>query len=133
MVDVMFNETLICRFAEADLRLYPTVIRYESVYATLFKCSRLNLNPYRCRFTEADLRLYPTIIRYDSVYTTLFKCSRQRVSDYPALARWRKDVYNLGVASPGMQVNRGWSNRKGKQIRNYCAGIVSSDYPGLAC
>ena len=58
-----------------------------------------------CRFTEADLRLYPTIIRYDSVYTTLFRCSRRRVSDYPALARWREDVYNLRVPAAGMQVH----------------------------
>jgi glutathionyl-hydroquinone reductase len=56
------------------------------------------------RFTEADLRLYPTIIRYDSVYTTLFRCARRRVSDYPALARWRQDVYNLHVPAAGMQV-----------------------------
>ncbi len=56
------------------------------------------------RFTEADLRLYPTIIRYDSVYTTLFKCARRRVSDYPALERWRRDVYNLRTPSSSLQV-----------------------------
>lgn len=61
---------------------------------------------FLCRFTAADLRLYPTIIRYDSVYTTLFKCSRRRVTDYPALTRWRKDVYNLRTASGGMQARR---------------------------
>ena len=27
-----------CRFTEADLRLFPTIIRYDSVYAILFKC-----------------------------------------------------------------------------------------------
>jgi glutathionyl-hydroquinone reductase len=48
--------------------------------------------------------LYPTIIRYDSVYTTLFRCSRRRISDYPALARWRKDVFNLHVPAASMQV-----------------------------
>ena len=62
------------------------------------------------RFTEADLRLYPTIIRYDSVYTTLFRCARRRVADYPALARWREDVYNLRVPVAGMQVHmRVWT------------------------
>lgn len=28
------------KFTEADLRLYPTVVRYDSVYATLFRCPR---------------------------------------------------------------------------------------------
>ncbi len=32
------------RFTEADLRLYPTIIRYDSVYATLFKCTRLRIS-----------------------------------------------------------------------------------------
>jgi len=32
------------RFTEADLRLYPTIIRYDSVYATLFKCTRMRVS-----------------------------------------------------------------------------------------
>lgn len=51
-----------------------------------------------CRFTEADLRLYPTIIRYDGVYATLFKCSRKRISDYPNLSGWLRDVYQIQIA-----------------------------------
>lgn len=27
------------RFTEADLRLIPTAVRFDAVYATLFKCS----------------------------------------------------------------------------------------------
>ncbi len=34
------------RFTEADLRLYPTAIRYDAVYATLFKCSRRRIADY---------------------------------------------------------------------------------------
>ena len=34
------------RFTEADLRLYPTIIRYDGAYATLFKCSRRRIADY---------------------------------------------------------------------------------------
>ena len=57
-----------------------------------------------CRLTEADLRLYPTIIRYDSAYAILFKCSRRRVSDYPSLQGWLRDMYQLKVPTDGLQV-----------------------------
>jgi putative glutathione S-transferase len=56
------------------------------------------------RLTEADLRLYPTIIRYDSAYAILFKCSKHRVSDYPNLKAWLRDMYQLKVPSSGLQV-----------------------------
>lgn len=56
------------------------------------------------KLTEADLRLYPTIVRYDSAYAILFKCSRRRVSDYPNLKAWLRDVYQLKVPSPGLQI-----------------------------
>ena len=52
------------------------------------------------RFTEADLRLYPTIVRYDGAYATLFKCCRRRVADYPNLAAWLRDVYQLPNPAP---------------------------------
>ena len=35
-----------CRVTEADVRLYPTLIRYDSVYATLFKCSKRRIADY---------------------------------------------------------------------------------------
>lgn len=56
------------------------------------------------KLTEADLRLYPTIIRYDSAYAILFKCSRRRVSDYPNLKGWLRDMYQLKVPSSGLQI-----------------------------
>lgn len=56
------------------------------------------------KLTEADLRLYPTIIRYDSAYAILFKCSKHRVSDYPNLKAWLRDMYQLKVPSSGLQV-----------------------------
>lgn len=34
------------RFTEADLRLFPTIVRFDAVYATLFKCSRRRVADY---------------------------------------------------------------------------------------
>lgn len=34
------------RFTEADLRLYPTIIRYDTAYAVLFKCSKRRIEDY---------------------------------------------------------------------------------------
>ncbi|CAL5225669.1 g8532 [Coccomyxa viridis] len=34
------------RFTEADLRMYPTIIRYDGCYTTLFKCCRKRIGDY---------------------------------------------------------------------------------------
>lgn len=60
-----------------------------------------------CRFTEADLRLFPTIIRFDAVYAGLFKCGKRRISDYPHLAAWMRDVYQINLPGGGLQVGAG--------------------------
>ncbi|KAL4457697.1 hypothetical protein ABPG75_012562 [Micractinium tetrahymenae] len=45
---VLSRQRFVCgeRFTEADLRLFPTIARYDSVYATLFKCSRRRVADY---------------------------------------------------------------------------------------
>ncbi|EKF73406.1 glutathione S-transferase domain-containing protein [Alcanivorax hongdengensis A-11-3] len=49
--------------------------------------------------TEADVRLWTTLVRFDPVYVTHFKCDRRRISDYPNLQGFLKDIYQLpGVA-----------------------------------
>ncbi len=35
-----------CRFTEADLRLFPTIARFDAVYATLFRCCRHRVADY---------------------------------------------------------------------------------------
>ena len=50
--------------------------------------------------TEADIRLFTTLVRFDPVYVTHFKCDLKRISDYPALAGYLRELYQLpGVAS----------------------------------
>jgi putative glutathione S-transferase len=49
--------------------------------------------------TEADWRLFTTLVRFDSVYHLHFKCNRRRITDYPALWAYTRDLYqHPGVA-----------------------------------
>ncbi|SLM61695.1 MULTISPECIES: glutathione S-transferase family protein [Dickeya] len=51
------------------------------------------------RLTEADIRLWTTLIRFDPVYHTHFKCDKRRLSDYPNLYGYLRDIYQLpGIA-----------------------------------
>ena len=42
--------------------------------------------------TETDLRLWPTLARFDAVYHGHFKCARRRLTDYPNLLGYARDV-----------------------------------------
>jgi glutathionyl-hydroquinone reductase len=60
---------------------------------------RLGRQRYLCgnRFTEADVRLFVTLIRFDAAYHGHFKCNLRRLSDYPVLAAYTRDVYQMPV------------------------------------
>ncbi|HEY2508576.1 MAG TPA: glutathione S-transferase C-terminal domain-containing protein [Streptosporangiaceae bacterium] len=45
--------------------------------------------------TEADVRLYVTLARFDAVYYSHFKCNLRRITDYPNLWRYARDLYAL--------------------------------------
>jgi putative glutathione S-transferase len=47
------------------------------------------------RFTEADLRLFHTLLRHDSVYMTHFKLNQARISDYPAITGFTREIYQM--------------------------------------
>ncbi|MCW8108566.1 glutathione S-transferase family protein [Alteromonas ponticola] len=50
--------------------------------------------------TEADWRLFTTLIRFDVVYHGHFKCNIKRISDYPALSGYMRELYQYrNVAS----------------------------------
>ena len=80
--------------------------KYEEAYGDLFDSldwleERLSSQRYLAgnRLTEADWRLFTTLIRFDAVYYSHFKCNRQRISDFPALSAYVKDLYQVpGVA-----------------------------------
>ncbi len=49
--------------------------------------------------TEADWRLFTTLIRFDAVYVGHFKCNQQRISDYPNLSNYVRELYQIpGIA-----------------------------------
>jgi len=79
---------------------------YEEAFTALFATlddieARLECQRYLAgsKPSEADWRLFTTLIRFDPVYYGLFKCNRQRISDYPALSSYTRDLYQVpGIA-----------------------------------
>ncbi|HEX5188076.1 MAG TPA: glutathione S-transferase C-terminal domain-containing protein [Streptosporangiaceae bacterium] len=69
----------------------------EAVFTTL---DALDERLARRRFllgdliTEADVRLYPTLARFDAVYYPKFHCNLRRLTDYPYLWAYTRDLYN---------------------------------------
>ena len=75
---------------------------YEEAYHELFDGldeidARLASNRYLLgsQFTEADWRLFTTLVRFDAVYVGHFKCNKQRISDYPNLSGYLRDLYQV--------------------------------------
>lgn len=51
------------------------------------------------KITEADWRLFTTLIRFDSVYVGHFKTNKKQVEDYPAIAAYVRELYQIeGIA-----------------------------------
>jgi putative glutathione S-transferase len=78
---------------------------YDEAYDGLFSAldqleARLANRRYLVgdRQTEADWRLFPTLARFDVAYFSIFKCNRQRLSEFPNLWRYTRDLY----ATPGI-------------------------------
>jgi glutathionyl-hydroquinone reductase len=44
--------------------------------------------------TEADIRLWVTLARFDSVYYSHFKANQRRITDYPNLWGYARDLYS---------------------------------------
>lgn len=75
---------------------------YEDAFNALFDAldmieDRLARQRYLVgdRITEADWRLFTTLVRFDPVYVGHFKCNRQRISDFPQLSNYLRDLYQV--------------------------------------
>ncbi|KPV39202.1 glutathionyl-hydroquinone reductase YqjG [Thiohalorhabdus denitrificans] len=75
---------------------------YEEAFDSLFAALdavETRLAEYRYlvgnRLTEADWRLFTTLVRFDPVYYGHFKCNRQRVTDFPSLSGYLRDLYQV--------------------------------------
>jgi glutathionyl-hydroquinone reductase len=79
---------------------------YEDAFDTLFAAlddmeARLARRRYLAgdRITEADWRLFTTLVRFDPVYFGHFKCNLRRITDYPNLSNYLRELYQVsGVA-----------------------------------
>ena len=47
------------------------------------------------RLTEADWRLFTTLVRFDAVYYGHFKCNRRRITEYPNLSGYLRDLFQV--------------------------------------
>lgn len=68
----------------------------EAVFAALERAdARLARQRYLCGevLTEADVRLFPTLVRFDAVYYGHFRCNLCRISDFPHLGPYLRDLY----------------------------------------
>ncbi|MEA3535471.1 glutathione S-transferase family protein [Rhizobium sp. CC-YZS058] len=73
-------------YDEAVTGLFATLDRLETHLATSRYLAGRHL-------TEADLRLFVTLIRFDAAYHGVFKCNLRRLSDYPVLSAYLRDLY----------------------------------------
>jgi putative glutathione S-transferase len=73
---------------------------YRRAYDRLFR--RLDLLEERLAerrwlvgdtITEADVRLFTTLVRFDSVYHNHFKCNRQKLTEFPVLWAYARDLF----------------------------------------
>ena len=75
---------------------------YEKAFAALFETldwldERLAQRRYLLgeQITEADWRLFTTLLRFDAVYFGHFKANLRRISDYPQLSGYTRELYQV--------------------------------------
>jgi putative glutathione S-transferase len=73
---------------------------YDKAYQRLFTAldwleERLTSRRYLMggSITEADVRLFTTLARFDPVYHGHFKCNRQKLTEFPALWAYARDLF----------------------------------------
>jgi len=67
------------------------------------------------RQTEADWRLWTTLLRFDPVYVGHFKCNIRRLSDYPALWSYTRELYQV----PGIRETVEFAHIKGHYYESH--------------
>ena len=75
---------------------------YETAFNALFDTldvldKRLSQQRYLVgdSITEADWWLFTTLIRFDAVYVSHFKCNLKRITDYPHLSGYLRELYQF--------------------------------------
>lgn len=106
---------------------------YDAAYEKLFDAldhleERLGQQRYLCgdRLTEADWRLFTTLFRFDAVYYGHFKCNRQRISDYPNLSSYLRELYQVPGVSEVCSLDHVKRHYYGSHKQINPSGIVPS-------
>ena len=75
-------------------------------------------------FTLSDIRLFVTLIRFDEVYVVYFKCDTRKVSEYPNVMRYLRDVWKI----PGVKETTKMDHIKGHYFTSHtnlnCFSII---------
>jgi len=82
-----------CGFATAQEAYEKAIV---GVYNALDKAEEiLSKSRYLVgnQFTVADIRFFVTLVRFDEVYVVYFKTNKKRISDYPNLLNYTRDIY----------------------------------------
>jgi putative glutathione S-transferase len=80
-------------YEEPAYRLFDTLDRLDARLEThryLFGASPV----------ETDWRLFVTLVRFDAVYFGHFKCNLRRITDYPNLSGYLRDLYQVRGVAP---------------------------------
>jgi glutathionyl-hydroquinone reductase len=94
-----------CGFAGSQAA-YDAAVR--RLFATLDDLeARLDRSRYLAggTLTEADWRLFTTLVRFDAVYHGHFKCNVRRIEDYPNLAGYLRELYQVPGVAPTVNLD----------------------------
>jgi putative glutathione S-transferase len=78
----------------------------------------------RDQITEADWRLFTTLIRFDSVYYSHFKCNLRRITDYPNMWNYLRELYQVPGISGTVSIDQIKTHYYGSQRQVNPTGIV---------
>lgn len=71
-------------------------LAYDRLFAALDRLeARLTTRRWLVgdQITEADIRLFTTLVRFDPVYHNHFRCNRQKLTEFPTLWAYARDLY----------------------------------------
>jgi len=104
---------------------------YEEAFRALFRVlDELEQRLARQRYlvggdiTEADWRLFTTLVRFDAVYYSHFKCNLRRITDYPNLSNYLRDLYQQGGVGGTVNMDHIKRHYYGSQRHVNPTGIV---------
>ena len=78
----------------------------------------------RDQITEADWRLFTTLIRFNSVYYSHFKCNLRRITDYPNMWNYLRELYQVPGIAGTVSIDQIKTHYYGSQRQVNPTGIV---------